>query len=139
MTETQTLMDQYQLPDLTQRDVELFRSSNYIDAATRGKLDKLVEIKSRINAVDVRIEGLEKEAKETEDDQKRLRENIDKLKSTAEAKQLIARYVAKADAQETQLEQIEKEKRTANEERTHQQAELAAAIRAFELNRKLQP
>lgn len=139
MTGTQALMDRYELSNLTRRDVELFVASNYIDAATRAELDKLIEIKSRINAVDTRIAAVEKEAEEIGEDQKRLRENIDKLKSTAEAKQLIARYVAKADAQETRLEQIEKEKRTANEERTKLQAELDAAIRAFELNRKLQP
>lgn len=139
VTETQALMDQYQLSNLTRRDVELFVSSNYIDAATRGELDKLIEIKTRIKAVDARRAAVEKEAEEIGEDQGRLRENIDKLKSTAEAKQLIARYVAKADAQETRLEQIEKEKRAANEERAKLQAELDAAIRAFELNRKLQP
>jgi uncharacterized protein (DUF3084 family) len=137
VTETQALMDSYQLSNLTRRDVELFVSSNYIDAATRAELEKLIELKSRIAAVHARIEAADNEAEEIEEDQKRLRENIDKLKSTAEAKQLIARYVAKADAQETRLEQLEKDKRAANEERAKLQAELDAAIRAFALNRTL--
>jgi hypothetical protein len=137
VTETQALMDSYQLSNLTRRDVELFVSSNYIDAATRAELERLIELKSRIAAVHARIEAADNEAEEIEEDQKRLRENIDKLKSTAEAKQLIARYVAKADAQETRLEQLEKDKRAANEERAKLQAELDAAIRAFALNRTL--
>jgi hypothetical protein len=139
VTETQALMDSYQLSNLTRRDVELFVSSNYIDAATRAELEKLIELKSRIAAVHARIEAADKEAEEIEEDQKRLRENIDKLKSTAEAKQLIARYVAKADTQETRLEQLEKDKRVANEEHAKLQAELDAAIRAFALNRELRP
>jgi hypothetical protein len=137
VTETQALMDSYQLSNLTRRDVELFVSSNYIDAATRAELEKLIELKSRIAAVHARIEAADNEAEEIEEDQKRLRENIDKLKSTAEAKQLIARYVAKADAQETRLEQLDKDKRAANEKRARLQAELDAAIRAFALNRQL--
>jgi chaperonin cofactor prefoldin len=137
VTETQALMDSYQLSNLTRRDVELFVTSNYIDAATRAELEKLIEMKSRIAAVHARIEAADNEAEEIEEDQKRLRENIDKLKSTAEAKQLIARYVAKADTQETRLEQLEKDKRAAQEERARLQAELEVAIRAFALNRKL--
>jgi len=70
-------------------------------------------------------------------DQQRLRENITALSSTAEAKQLIARYVAKADTQETRLELLEKDRRTAVEERARLQTELEAAIRALTFDRSL--
>lgn len=139
VTETQALMDSFLLSDIQRFQVELFVTKNYIDAATRVQLDKLVEIKSRISAFEARIEKADNEVEAIEDDQTRLRENIDKLKSTAEAKQLIARYVAKADQQETRLEQIEKEKRAAEEEKEKLEAELDAAVKAFSMERKLQP
>ncbi|MGI9066657.1 MAG: hypothetical protein ACR2HX_09670 [Pyrinomonadaceae bacterium] len=67
----------------------------------------------------------------------RLRENIKALTETAEAKQLVARYVSKANDQETRLEQIEKERRAIVEERSRLQAELDLAIRNFVLDRKI--
>src|SRR2546430_10461006 len=49
-------------------------------------------------------------------DQQRLRDNIKALTATAEAKQLITRYVSKADTQETRLDQLNKEKQASQEE-----------------------
>ena len=71
-------------------------------------------------------------------DQQRLRENIKALGDKAEAKPLVARYVAKAGEQETRLEQIATERRGAASERAALQAELDAAIRALALDRKLE-
>ena len=51
-------------------------------------------------------------------DQQRLRDNIKALTATAEAKQLITRYVSKADTQETRLEQLNKDKQALHEEAT---------------------
>ena len=82
-------------------------------------------------------EKLKEEVEAIEEDQKRLRENIDKLKNTPEAKQLITRYIAKADAQETRLEQIEKEKKAAETEQGLLAIELAKAVREFKFDRKL--
>jgi hypothetical protein len=74
---------------------------------------------------------------EISDDQKRLRENIATLKNTNEAKQLVARYIAKAGEQETHLEQISRERRAAQEELTRLSAELDTAVRALAMDRKL--
>ncbi|HEX9919174.1 MAG TPA: hypothetical protein VGA87_08405, partial [Pyrinomonadaceae bacterium] len=71
------------------------------------------------------------------EDQTRLRENIKTLSQTAEAKQLIARYVAKADQQETRIEQLTQERQAAKEERQRLQPQLDAAIRALSLDRNL--
>ncbi len=135
--ETQALMDSYQLAGLTSRDVELFVSSNYLDAPTKAELDKLIELKGRVTEVEIRIKRLEEEEEAITEDQKRLRENIAALKNTTEARQLIARYIAKADQQETRLEQITAEKKASGAELTKRMIELEAAIRAFTLDRKL--
>ncbi len=137
VAETQALMDSYQLYNLSSRDVELFVSSNYIDAAIRAELEKLIELKSRIVKEESRIKALEEEAEEISEDQKRLRENIATLKNTNEAKQLVTRYIAKAGEQETRLEAIAREKREAQGELARLTQELGRAVRALTLERKL--
>lgn len=137
VTERQTLMDTYALADLNQQYLELFVSRKFVDDETRLGLEKIIQLKGQITAVNDRIAATDRETGEIGADQKRLRENISTLKDTAETKQLIARYVAKAGEQETRLEQLGKEKREAVLERTRLQSQLSAAIRDLTLNRKL--
>jgi hypothetical protein len=137
VTERQALMETYALTSVTPDQLSLFVSRRYIDDATRAALQKIVEIKSRIAAIDARLQAIEAEITEIGADQTRLRENIETLSQTAEAKQLIARYVAKADQQETRIEQLTKERQAANEERARLQPQLDAAIRALSVDRNL--
>ena len=137
ITEPQVLMDSYQLYDLSSRDVELFVSSNYIDAGIKAELEKLIDLKVKIAKAQGQLERLEQEAEEISDDQKRLRDNISTLKNTNEAKQLVTRYIAKAGEQETRLEAIAKEKRELQTEVSQLTGELGAAVRALNLERKL--
>ena len=137
VTERRAVMDSYVLTNFTRSELELFVSRNYIDAKTRAELEKLIETKTRIAAADARADAIKTEATEIAVDQERLRENIKALTGTAEAKQLIARYVAKADTQESRLEQLEKDRRAVAEERANLQAQLEAAIRGFALDRPL--
>ncbi len=134
VTERRALMDSYAISNLTTSDVEMFVSRRYIDEKTRDALNKLIEIKGRIAAIDARLAAIDAEVKEISEDQARLRENITALKDTAEAKQLIARYVTKANEQETRIEQLTSERRTAATERARLQAELEAATRAIVVN-----
>ncbi|HEV7905657.1 MAG TPA: hypothetical protein VGO96_17585 [Pyrinomonadaceae bacterium] len=137
VTERQPLIDTFALTNVTSDQLTLFVSRKYIDDATRAALQKIVEIKSRIAEIDARLQAIDTEITEIGEDQTRLRENIETLSQTAEAKQLIARYVAKADQQETRIEQLTKERQTANEERGRLQPQLDAAIRALSYNRDL--
>jgi hypothetical protein len=137
VVETQALMDTYQLANLTSRDIELFVTSNYIDAGMRAELEKLTDLKLRIGKERSRIEALDKEAGEIGDDQKRLRENIATLKNTNEAKQLVARYIAKAGEQETRLEQIAKEKRASQDALAKLTSEFDAAVKALVIDKPL--
>lgn len=137
VTETQALQDSYQIAQITRRDIEIFVSRKYIDDATKAELNKLLDLQTRIGLLAGKIQKLDEEVDAIEEDQKRLRENIDKLKNTPEARQLITRYIAKADTQETRLEQIEKEKKTAEAEQGQLRSELAKAVREFKFDRKL--
>ena len=137
VTERQPLVDTFALTNVTPDQLSLFVSRQYIDDATRAALQKIVEIKSRIAAIDARLAAIDKEITEIGEDQTRLRENIETLAQTAEAKQLIARYVAKADTQESRIEQLTKDRQTLADERTRLQLELDAAIRSLDINRNL--
>jgi len=138
VTERLAMMDTYALSDISSHEVELFVSRHYIDDATRAALDKIIEIKTRQAAVGSRIQAADTEIEEIGEDQTRLRENIKALKDTAETKQLIARYVAKAGDQETRLEKLTEEKKSAGTELLQIQKELGAAIRGLSLDRKLE-
>ncbi|HEX4948516.1 MAG TPA: hypothetical protein VFZ34_17715 [Blastocatellia bacterium] len=119
------------------RDIEIFVSRKYIDDATKAALAQLLYLQELINLAAAKVKKLDEEAEAIEEDQKRLRENIDKLKNTPEAKQLITRYIAKADTQETRLEQIDKEKKAAESEQSQLHNELSKAVREFKFDRKL--
>ncbi|HKQ06309.1 MAG TPA: hypothetical protein VJ464_14335 [Blastocatellia bacterium] len=137
VTERLALMDSYALTNLTADDIKLFVANGYIDDATRAALDRIIEIKGKIAAVDARVQAADREAAEIAADQARLRENIKALSKESEARQLIARYVAKAGEQESRLEQLANERKAAAAERASLQAELNAAVINLKLDRKL--
>jgi len=137
VVEREDLQETYALTNISSDTIQLFVTRRYIDDATRAALQNIIDLRSRVAAAEARVAAIEKEIREIGEDQKRLRDNIEALTKTAEARQLIARYVAKADQQETRLEQLTKEKQAALEERQRLQSQLAAAIRTLDLNRNL--
>jgi hypothetical protein len=137
VTERRALMDSYALTNFSRPDLELFISRKYIDAETRAQLEKILDLKSQMTSTDARIESIDKEVSEIGEDQSRLRDNIKALTATAEAKQLISRYVAKADTQETRLEQLNKDKQTLHQERSKVQTDLETLIRGLSMDRQL--
>jgi hypothetical protein len=137
VTERRALQDTYVISDFTRPLLELFVARKYVDAQTQAALEKIIEIKGRMAGNEARSQAIKNESTEIAQDQERLRENIKALTATAEAKQLIARYVAKADAQESRLEQLEKDRRAVVEERARLQTELETVIRGVAFNRQL--
>ena len=131
VSERQALMDTYALSNLTSRTLELFIASPAIVEATRATLEKVLEIKGRLSAAEARLAAAEKETVEIAKDQDRLRENIKALEKAPEGHELIARYVAKAQQQETRIEQLTSERRSANGECARLQDELDAAFQAL--------
>jgi hypothetical protein len=133
VAEQQPLMDSYQLTSLTSRDLEIFLTRRYIDNATKARLEKLIDLRRQINQIEEKLEALDKEEEKISEDQKRLRENIETLSKTPEAKTLITRYVEKVNSQETRLETMVKERENLEAEQTKLERELATQIRNFEL------
>ena len=129
--------DSFQLSGFTRDQLQVFIARKYIDDKTRAALEAIIELKDKVAAANARLQAIDKEVAEITKDQERLRENIKTLTETAEAKQLIARYVAKANEQETRLEQLESDRRTTLTDRDRLQTELNSLIRDLSLDRKL--
>lgn len=133
ITERQGLMDAYSLSNVTTDQVGLFVKRNYIDAATRAKLEKLIALRSQMSDIDAKLRALDAEVERIEADQKRLRENIEALAKTPEARTLITRYISKANEQESRLEDVEKERKALAAQKLQIVAEQAVEIRNFEI------
>jgi hypothetical protein len=130
-------IETFALSNLTPDQIQLFVARRYIDDATRAALQNILDLKARVASAHARVASIDRETAEIRADQQRLRENIEALAKTPEARQLITRYVQKADQQETRLEQLAGEKQEAERERSRLQAQLDSAIRALDLERDL--
>jgi hypothetical protein len=127
----QPLVDQF--ASLTRNDLELFVSRKYIDQDGRAKLEQIMDLRQKIGDVQQRLSALYNERQGIEADQKRYRENIESLSKTPEAKTLIERYIAKANDQETRLEEMEKQRKSFEQERDQLSGQLGTAISGFEM------
>lgn len=137
VSERENGAETYALSNVTPDLIQLFVERRYIDESTRAVLQNILDIKARLAQANARAASVEREMEEIAADQKRLRENIEALNSTAEARQLITRYVQKADQQETRLEQLTKDKQTLSEERQRLQTQLDSTLRTLALERDL--
>jgi hypothetical protein len=133
VAESQGLMDSFQLAAVSRDELDLFLTRRLIDDATRAKLEKLLDLRLKIAQLDNSMKLHDDEAQKIESDQKRLRENIEALSKTAEAKILITRYIAKANDQETRMEELEKERKALEAQKQQLASELATEIRNFEI------
>jgi len=130
---TQPLVDQYQVASLSRNDIELFVQRRYIDEDAKAKLFQIMDLRQKMADIDQRIGSLNVERQSIEADQRRYRENIESLSKTPEAKTLIERYIAKANDQETRLEDMEKQRKSFEQERQQLANQLGIAINNFEM------
>jgi hypothetical protein len=128
------MMDKYNLSSFSPKDLDGFIMSKFLDEPTRTRLAKLIDLRMRINQINAKLAAAEKDIQDITKDQERFRENIEALSKTAEAKQLIARYIAKANDQESRLEQISKDRQALTTEKETLERELAVEIKNFEVN-----
>jgi hypothetical protein len=129
----QRLIDRYQIASLSRNDLVLFVSKKYIDEDARAKLAAIMDLRQKMAEVEQRIGSLSVERQSIEADQRRYRENIESLSKTPEAKSLIERYIAKANDQETRLEEMEKQRKSFELERREIAEQLGRAINGFEM------
>ncbi len=133
VVENQGMKDSYTLSTLSPKDLEFFVARKSIDEKSRAQLSKLIDLRMQINQINAKLVEFDAEIGAITADQERFRENIEALSKTPEAKQLIARYIAKANEQESRLEQINKERQTLSNEKERLERELAIEIKNFEI------
>lgn len=131
VSEQQGLMDIYRLDTFSRDQLQLFVQRRYIDAETRTRLEKLIDLRARLAEIEMRLENLDDEKDEIEADQKRLRENIEALTKTPEARALISRYIQKAGNQETRIEELSAQKKTLEAENSELEESIRKEIREF--------
>jgi len=136
VSEKQGLMEGYRLSSLSRTNLSMFVARHYINASTRSKLEKLIELRTQISDIDAKLKSLVAEKKEISEDQNRLRENIKILSKTPEAKQLIGRYIQKVNDQETRIEQIRQERQRLYSEKSKARERLALEIVKFDLDER---
>jgi hypothetical protein len=129
--------DTFYASELTRETLAVFVSRGYVDEATRGTLASLVDIRTKIATLEATLEANDEEVERIKEDQERLRENVESLRQTSEARALVARYIAKADAQETRLEQIDAENKAARTEKTRLEAEFGTAAEKLSFRREV--
>jgi hypothetical protein len=137
VVEREPAVETYSVSNINAEQLRVFVSRRFFDEETRARLQNVIDLRARVVEADRRVAAIDRELREIAEDQKRLRENISALNSTAEARQLIARYVSKADQQETRIEQLTRDKHEAAAERQRLQAELEAAVRTLQIKRQL--
>ena len=131
-------IDSFGLSNITKGRIEFLVSRNYIDQDTRKRLEALIDIRVKIAALGNRVNQLRGEKRTIAEDQKRIRENIEALAKTPEAKQLIARYINKADSQESRIEEIDKEIKRLESESTTLNQSLSESVRTFTLEKPIE-
>jgi hypothetical protein len=142
---TQTLLiserlesvDAFYTSQMTGETLAVFAARGYVDDAAKAVLTDIVEIRTKIATLEEALTANQEEVEKIKEDQDRLRDNIDSLKETAEARSLIARYIAKADAQETRLEQLDAERVKATAEKQRLEKELGIAAEKVSFRREL--
>jgi hypothetical protein len=134
--ERHQITDNYSISTLARSDVDAFIARGAIDSSVRTILEKIIDVKNRMAIQDQRIASLQAERQQIDQDQARLRDNIKALKDTSEARELIARYVAKANQQETRIEQLATDEKAVQTEKDRLQTELAAVLVSFDPGQK---
>jgi hypothetical protein len=139
LTVTQRLpkKDSYQLDNLTAENLELFVSGRYLDESQQQPLRQILDLKLQIANLKEQSDRAAREQTEITKDQERLRENIKTLQNKNEGRKLLARYISKADEQESRLETLEKQRQEAVASQEQLKQKMILLIKDFSMERKL--
>ena len=98
----------YQLRNITDDELMFYTQQRYVNRPVAEALMKVLEIKRQLTELDRDLSRNETESRDIENDQKRIRENLQSLKETRGEEELRSRLVEKLMAQEDRLEQLQK-------------------------------
>ena len=97
------------LTDLTDHQVDVLVAENNITPELQAAFRSVLDQKNKISGLESEIETRQKELKEINSDQARIRENMKALKGSPEERALLLRYTKQLDFQEDRLTALHKE------------------------------
>jgi predicted nucleic acid-binding Zn-ribbon protein len=137
VTERLALKDAWVLSRLTAGNLRDFEQRGLLDETSREALERVVALRARIAAVEEQAAAAEREAAEISTDQARFRENVKAMGDRRDARDLVARWLSRADAQETRLQSLADARRQAEAGRRALQDEIDVVVRGLEGERDL--
>lgn len=135
--EARPLEARYQLTNLNRDQLELFIRQRTIDSTVEKSLRQILAQKDVVSELDSRKDARDEEMTRIFDDQQRLRENMRSLKGSSEEKQLLQRYTAQLNDQETQLEKLRKEIESLGAKKDAEEQKLTKLVRELTFDVKL--
>jgi hypothetical protein len=126
--EAKPISTSYSLTNIDSDLVALFVRQRSITPEIQAALEKVIEQKNKVAALQDEVNKRENERQQIFTDQQRLRENLKALKGTPEEKALTQRYVQQLNDEETRLDTLQKESAAFTAQRDKAQADLNAMI-----------
>ncbi len=126
--EVRPISTSYALTNMNGDLLAVFVRQKSITPEIQEALEKVIDQKNKVAALQDEINKRENQRQQIFDDQQRLRENLKALKGTAEEKALTQRYVQQLNDEETQLATLQKQSADYSAQRDKAQADLNAMI-----------
>lgn len=123
----------YAVSQMTPQQLDYFVRDNGLDVQSAQALRDVLQKRTALAEFTREREAREKESARIREEQGRVRENIGALKSTAEERRLVQRYVSQLNAQEDRLETLSREVTDIQRQEREAQAALDATVKALAL------
>lgn len=128
-----TLSTRYALLNTTSEQITVLLRQQGDTSRVREALQPVLEAKRRVADLDMQIAQKGQESNRIENDQSRLRQNLQALKGSPEERALVKRYTAELNAQEDQLATLKASLATLQAERSAAQTDLTRKVDAMAL------
>jgi hypothetical protein len=119
---------------ITSEQVALILSGRSLDATVEPQLRAVMAQNAEVARLQAGVRDRQSEIERIEKDQTRVRENLAALKTSAEERQLVARYATQLNTQEDRLAVLRKEIEDLEQQRSKAQAELVRLANAVTLD-----
>ncbi len=127
----------YSLSDANDQELAYWIEQRYLDTATEKVLRQAMQLRQQASGIGAQIARLEKERDAIHAEQKRIRENLQSLGDRPTEKELRERFVRTLNTQEDRLEQIERDRRQASDERDRVREQINTTLAGLEYETKV--
>jgi hypothetical protein len=134
--EAEPVQTNISLSNMNDEQIRLLVSATSLKPETIQALEKIVQQKNEIAALDRQIKDHQKQIASINDDQARLRENMKALKGSAEEKALLQRYTKELNDQEDKLQAARSDVATLEQQRAKAQEKLDTMLQEMTLDER---